>query len=302
MGRARDKLLRRTPDEPVSRIQLDVARRMVAVREAIAHWRAEGLRVGFVPTMGNLHAGHLSLVSAARERVDRVVVSIFVNPTQFGENEDFDAYPRTFREDSDNLAAAGCDLLFAPAVEEVYPYGPAGTTRITVPALADTLCGEVRPGHFDGVATVVVRLFNMVPAQVAVFGEKDYQQLQIIRRLVKDLAIPIEIVGAPTLREADGLAMSSRNAYLSVEERDVAPRLHQALQDVARRVAGGEPAPAAEKAAWQGLQQAGFRPDYVAVRGAGDLAVPVPENRPWRVFGAAWLGQARLIDNLPIPD
>jgi len=288
--------------EPKQPRTFDVARLRDQVRDAVRQWRNEGLAVAFVPTMGHLHAGHLSLVAHARERADRVVASIFVNPTQFGENEDFDAYPRTLEEDSGKLEAGGCDLLFAPEVEEVYPYGPGGTTHITVPALANTLCGEVRPGHFDGVATVVVRLFNMVPADVAVFGEKDFQQLQIIRRLVKDLAIPVEVVGAPTIREADGLAMSSRNAYLDSQERQAAPALYRALQEAARRVAGGEQATEAEKIGLEALAQAGFRPDYVAVRGAEDLAVPVPDNRPWRVFGAGWLGQARLIDNLPVPD
>lgn len=288
-------------DQPVRRT-FDVVRRVPAVRDAVQQWRNEGHVVAFVPTMGHLHAGHLSLVEQARERADRVVASIFVNPTQFGKNEDFDAYPRTLEEDSGKLEASGCDLLFAPGVEDVYPYGPTEATCITLPALADTLCGEARPGHFDGVATVVVRLFNMVPADVAVFGQKDFQQLQIIRRLVKDLAIPVQIVGAPTIREADGLAMSSRNAYLNARQRQAAPGLYQALLEAARRVAGGEAAPEVEKTALEALVQAGFRPDYVAVRGAEDLALPVPGNRPWRVFGAARLGPARLIDNLPIPD
>jgi pantoate--beta-alanine ligase len=298
---AQDKSVQRTQDK-ARRTRLNVVHSIVEVRDAIRRWHEEGHTVGFVPTMGNLHEGHLSLVAHARERADRVVASIFVNPTQFGENEDFDTYPRTLEEDGGKLEAAGCELLFAPAAEEVYPYGPAHTTHITVPALAHTLCGAIRPGHFDGVATVVVRLFNMVPADVAVFGEKDYQQLQIIRFLVKDLAVPIEIAGAPTVREADGLAMSSRNAYLNAEERQAAPGLYQALQDVARRVAGGESVDRAEKAALATLAGAGFRPDYVAVRGTEDLAPAKAHNRPWRVFGAAWLGQARLIDNVPVPD
>jgi pantoate--beta-alanine ligase len=285
----------------VAHTGVEVAQRMVAVRDAIARWREEGLRVGFVPTMGDLHDGHLSLVEQARQRADRVVASIFVNPAQFGENEDFDAYPRNLEEDRGKLAAVGCDLLFAPQVDEVYPYGPADGTLITVPSLANTLCGEARPGHFDGVATVVVRLFNMVPADLAVFGEKDYQQLQIIRRLVKDLRIPIEIIGAPAIREPDGLAMSSRNAYLTGPEREAAPGLYLALQDLVRRVVGGEaPGEAGEKARAT-LERAGFRVDYVAVRGTEDLAPATTQNRPWRVFGAAWLGRARLIDNLPIP-
>lgn len=292
MRRTRQKLVRRTPE----------VTSIAAVREAVARWREEGLRVGFVPTMGNLHEGHLSLVEAAREHADRTVASIFVNPAQFGENEDFDAYPRTLAEDSDKLAAVGCDLLFAPEVEEVYPYGVTQATHITVPSLADTLCGEARPGHFDGVATVVARLFNMVPAHVAVFGEKDFQQLQIIRRVVKDLRIPIEIVGAPTVRESDDLAMSSRNAYLTSEERRTAPRLYQALRDVVSAVVAGLAPPDAEQSGRETLEEAGFRPDYVAVRGTADLAAPTTQNRPWRVFGAAWLGQARLIDNVPVPD
>src|SRR5580698_7973988 len=210
------------------------------VRERVRQWRAQGLRVAFVPTMGNLHAGHVSLIEAARQHGDRFVASIFVNPMQFGPNEDFAHYPRTPREDEHMLAQAGCSLMFMPDVSEIYPHGAERATRIEVPGLSRMLCGEFRPGHFEGVSTVVAKLFHIVEPDVAVFGEKDFQQLTVIRRMVADLCMAVQIVAAPTVRDADGLAMSSRNQYLTGEERALAPRIHAALSAAARRLAAGD--------------------------------------------------------------
>ena len=250
--------------------------------------------------MGNLHAGHLSLMQEARRRGDRFVASLFVNPMQFGPNEDFAHYPRTPREDEAMLTVAGCDLLFMPDVAEIYPKGYAASTRIEVPELSAILDGESRPGHFEGVATVVAKLFNIVEPENAVFGEKDYQQLTIIRRMVADLCMPVEIVGAPTVRDSDGLAMSSRNQYLTPEERHIAPRLFAELERAALRLEAGESDYAAiERAGRETLAEAGFRPDYVSVR-ARDLAVPQPDARELVVLAAARLGRARLIDNLQV--
>ena len=220
---------------------------VAAVRERVTRWHREGERVAFVPTMGNLHAGHISLIEVARKRGDRFIASIFVNPMQFGPNEDFAHYPRTPQKDESMLAAAGCDLMFMPDVAEIYSAGFDHSTRVVVPELSGLLDGEFRPGHFDGVSTVVAKLFNIVTPDIAVFGEKDFQQLAIIRRMVADLCIPIEIVGAPTVREADGLAMSSRNQYLTADERKVAPQLYAALSRAVKRLtaerASSHPAP-----------------------------------------------------------
>jgi pantoate--beta-alanine ligase len=269
------------------------------LRQWVAGWRTAGERIGFVPTMGNLHAGHLDLVAEARRRADRCVVSIFVNPMQFGEGEDYDAYPRTLQADEDKLRAAGADLLFAPTVKAVYPYGAGEQTRVEVPGISDILCGASRPGHFVGVATVVCKLFNMVQPDVAVFGEKDYQQLMVIRRMVADLCMPIEIVGKATVREADGLAMSSRNGYLSADERRVAPGLYRTLQATAAALGSGErDYGKLESEAVKALQSLGFRPDYFVIRQARDLAPPGADAGPLVILAAAYLGATRLIDNL----
>jgi pantoate--beta-alanine ligase len=271
------------------------------VRSLVSAWRAAGLRVAFVPTMGNLHAGHIHLVSEARKRADKVVASIFVNPLQFGPSEDFAAYPRTLAADQEKLAAAGCDLLFAPTEQEMYPLGRDGLSHVEVPALSDILCGAFRPGHFRGVATVVSKLFNIVQPDVALFGEKDYQQLLVIRLMVRDLDMPVEIIGVPTVREADGLAMSSRNGYLGADERRLATEVYATLQALATRLReGAQDYTALEAAAVARLELAGFRPDYVSVRRAEDLSLPQVGERRLVVLVAARLGKTRLIDNLLI--
>lgn len=271
------------------------------LRQQLALWRQNGKRIAFVPTMGNLHAGHLSLVARARELADHVVVSIFVNPLQFGQGEDLETYPRTPYEDAEKLQQVGVDLLFRPQEVEVYPRGREGLTFVEVPGISEILCGASRPGHFRGVATVVAKLFNMVQPDVACFGEKDYQQLTVLRRMVDDLNIPVKVVGVPSVREADGLAMSSRNGYLSTEERRTAPQLYQCLQEVATRLRNGERDwPQLEQQACERLILAGFRPDYVSIRRAADLANPEEENISLVVLGAAFLGTTRLIDNLLI--
>ena len=271
---------------------------IVALREEVARRRLAGQRIAFVPTMGNLHAGHLRLMSEARRHAPVVVASIFVNPLQFGANEDFDAYPRTPAEDRSALESAEVDLLFMPTEHEMYPGGAAHMTTVEVPELGDMLCGSFRPGHFRGVATVVNRLFNLVLPDVAIFGRKDYQQLAVIRRMVEDLGMPVQIVGVETVRESDGLAMSSRNRYLTAAERAPAPKLYATLIDVRDRVSGGEALAAVERRAAEALAVAGFRPDYVSIRRQTDLRVPGPEDHDLVVLAAAWLGRTRLIDNL----
>ena len=278
-----------------------IVRTVAALRAQVRAWRAAGERVGFAPTMGALHEGHLSLVRLAREHADRVVVSLFVNPTQFGPNEDFDAYPRSETRDAELLGGVGCDLLFAPGVAEMYP--PGFSTTVTVSGVSEPLDGAARPGHFEGVATVVSKLLNQCGPDVAVFGEKDYQQLQVIRRLVRDLDLPVEIVGAPTARANDGLALSSRNAYLTPAEREVAPVLARALQAARERLRAGAPVAEAEAEAVAALAAAGFGPiDYVEVRAAEDLARlgPGPITAPARILAAARLGKTRLIDNIAV--
>jgi pantoate--beta-alanine ligase len=248
--------------------------------------------------MGNLHAGHYSLIAIAREHADVVVASVFVNPTQFGPNEDFSRYPRTPDADAAGLAASGCDALFLPPVDEIYPLGPANTVRVGVPGF-DMLEGAARPGHFDGVATVVTKLFNIVRPDVAVFGRKDYQQLLVIRRLARDLRFPIEIVDAPTAREPSGLAMSSRNQYLDPEQRERAATIRATLEAMREAWRRGEPFAAIEAEAEAALRRAGFGPDYAVVRRAEDLELPaVGESRPLIALIAARLGPTRLIDNL----
>ena len=272
------------------------------LRACVGAYRTRGERVGLVPTMGNLHEGHLSLIDSARRHgAGAVVVSIFVNPLQFGPKEDYATYPRTPEEDHAALAAKGVTLVFAPSVTEMYPGGQGESTRVEVPGLSTILCGQFRPGHFVGVATVVTKLFNMVQPDLAVFGEKDYQQVVVIRRMTQDLCLPLEIVASATVREDDGLAMSSRNRFLSVEERACAPQLHRALREGAAAVESGELFFAAiEERGMARLEAAGFRPEYFAVRDALTLAEPAPDRRHLVVLAAAWLGKTRLIDNLTV--
>jgi pantoate--beta-alanine ligase len=276
-----------------------VARRVVELREQVKAWRNAGLKVALVPTMGALHEGHLTLVRAALEYADKVVVSIFVNPTQFGPTEDFDAYPRTLDADRANLATAGAALVYAPTVAEMYPDGFA--TAITVSGVSEGLCGDLRPGHFSGVATVVTKFLVQAMPDVAAFGEKDYQQLQVIRRLVRDLDIPVTILGVPTVREADGLARSSRNAYLSAESRKVAPALYRTLQDTAAAIRAGAAVDTALEAGKRAILAAGFASvDYLELRAADGLAPLSDLDRPARILVAAYLGKTRLIDNIAV--
>jgi pantoate--beta-alanine ligase len=273
---------------------------LAALREALQAWRAGGARIGFVPTMGNLHDGHYALVRQARGLADRVVVSIFVNPTQFGAGEDFDRYPRTPEADAAGLEAAGADLLFLPDVATLYPLGLAQATRVHVPGLSDILCGASRPGHFDGVATVVLRLLHMVQPELAVFGEKDYQQLLLIRRLVADLALPVAIHSGATVREPDGLAMSSRNRYLDAEGRVRAAAIHATLAWMAAAWRQGRAREEIENEAVARLRAAGLSPDYCVLRRAADLEVPAPGERPLRALAAVRVGSTRLIDNVEV--
>jgi pantoate--beta-alanine ligase len=280
--------------------KLPVARRVGDLRRSIAGWRRAGETVALVPTMGALHAGHLALVTRARELCDRAVASIFVNPAQFGPNEDFARYPRDEAGDAAKLVQARCDLLYAPAVEDIYP--PGFSTTVTAGAIAEGLCGRFRPGHFAGVATIVTKLLVEVQADVACFGEKDYQQLQVIRRVARDLDIPVRIEGVATVREADGLALSSRNAYLTPEERAIAPALQRTLREVARRLESGETGiDTAVEAGLAELARAGFsKIDYLEVCDADTLAPLMRPDRPGRILAAAWLGRTRLIDNVPV--
>ncbi len=279
------------------RVLTDSAALAAAVRAA----RAAGRRIGFVPTMGNLHAGHRSLFERARDHAEVVVASSYVNPLQFGAHEDFQGYPRTPEQDRELLEAAGADLLFAPDDAQIYPRGRAAQTRVEVPELSDILCGQSRPGHFRGVTTVVNRLFNLVAPDVALFGKKDYQQWLLIRLMVSDLGMPIDIVGVDTVRAPDGLALSSRNGYLTPAERAVAPRLYATLVECAGQMdIPGADIAAIEARARETLRAAGFRPDYVSVRRQADLAAPAPHDRALVILAAAWLGRARLIDNLEV--
>ncbi|MFH1660807.1 MAG: pantoate--beta-alanine ligase [Pseudomonadota bacterium] len=256
-------------------------------------------RVVFVPTMGNLHAGHISLMEQARAHGDTVVASIFVNRLQFGPNEDFDKYPRTFQADCDKLAAAGVDVLFAPTETDLYPEPQEYT--VEPPAIQNILDGEFRPGHFRGVATVVLKLFNIVQPQAAVFGKKDYQQLMVIRNMTRQLALPIDIIGGETVRAEDGLALSSRNGYLSEAERAEAPRLYRLLNEIRAAIRGGRTDYAVlENEAISGLTVAGWKTDYVAVRQQSDLSLPKGVDAPLVVLAASRLGNTRLIDNIEI--
>jgi len=270
------------------------------LRQQLAIWRAAGERIAFAPTMGNLHAGHIDLIHAAKTHAPRVVASVFVNPLQFGPKEDFGRYPRTLPDDQQKLAVAGCDLLFAPSVEEMYPHGLPLTTQVQVSKVSEGLEGAFRPGHFEGVATVVNVLFNLVQPDVALFGEKDWQQLAVITRMVRDLHLPIEVIGVPTRRESSGLAMSSRNQYLSDAERTTASVVYATLMTVAHELKqGSRDFSGLEQAGMQALQAHGFEPQYVAIR-SPDLQSPANENKSLVILAAALLGKTRLIDNLKV--
>jgi len=265
-------------------------------RRIIKAWQQAGDRVASVPTMGNLHDGHIKLVTEAKKQAERVVVSIFVNPTQFGPGEDFDSYPRTEAEDQTKLAAAGADLLFLPTVSEVYTSD--AKTTVSVSSLSTVYCGAARPGHFDGVATVVCKLFNIVQPDLALFGRKDFQQLVVIRTMVRDLNIPVDIIGVETVREPSGLAMSSRNSYLSAQEQQIAAQLYQTLCHARDAVLAGQPVADIEQHALSSLQAAGFAPDYFAVCRSQDLAKARAEDTELVLLVAARLGKTRLIDNI----
>ena len=280
---------------------METGNRIHTIRERVAAWRAEGQAVGFVPTMGNLHKGHLSLVERALAHAGRVIVSVFVNPLQFGPAEDFNSYPRTLEHDRDLLAKSGVQLLFAPTAFEIYPLGVERTVVVDVPELGTILEGQVRPGHFAGVATVVAKLLNIVQPDIAVFGEKDFQQLTIIRRMVHDLSMPVEILAGPIVRDHDGLALSSRNQYLSRSERARAPRLHEALKAARKRIQEGERRwMEVEAAGVEQLARDGFVPDYFSVRRSQDLLPPRDGDSELVLLAAARLGETRLIDNLRV--
>ncbi len=278
---------------------LPVVRDVPSLRNEVAAWRGAGLKVGLVPTMGALHEGHLSLVRTAKEKCDRVVTTLFVNPRQFAPHEDFERYPRDEAGDAAMLAGAGCDLLYAPERAVMYPEG--FSTNVIVSDVSTPLEGEFRPHFFGGVATVVTKLLLQSLPDTAFFGEKDYQQLQVIKRMARDLDIPVAIEGCPTVRESDGLAMSSRNAYLTADERRAAARLNQIMHDAIKAVRGGEPIAAAETEAARHVIAAGFASvDYVSIRDAESLAPITSLTRPARILAAAWLGKTRLIDNMAI--
>jgi len=273
---------------------------IVPLRERLRKHRLAGQRIALVPTMGNLHAGHLALVDRARELADVVVATLFVNPLQFGAGEDFDQYPRTLDSDREQLTAHGCDLLFVPSVETLYPHGLKIQTQVHVPDVSEGLCGGTRIGHFDGVATVVSLLFHLIQPDIACFGEKDFQQLAVIRKLVADLHFPIEIVGVPTLRAEDGLALSSRNGYLSASDRALAPTFYQTLSCCRDALSRGQPLSAALADATQALLEAGFRLDYLELRGPALAPFDPAQHVEGRLLGAVYLGSTRLIDNLAV--
>ncbi|MCC5794455.1 MAG: pantoate--beta-alanine ligase [Chromatiales bacterium] len=278
---------------------MELLRQVAPLRIRLEDWRRAGERIALVPTMGNLHAGHMGLVRQAAGLARRVVVSVFVNPTQFGPGEDFSRYPRTPEDDRQRLLEAGADMLFMPSDGQVYPGGTEGATRVSVPELSKILCGAARPGHFDGVTSVCCRLFNIVQPDVAVFGQKDYQQLVILRRMVADLHLRLELVAGRTAREADGLALSSRNQYLDPAQRRQAPAIYRALADCRTQLAAGErDFGQLEHAGLQVLASAGLVPEYFAIRRMQDLAEPEPQERGLVILAAARLGTTRLIDNL----
>ncbi|MBT8442085.1 MAG: pantoate--beta-alanine ligase [Gammaproteobacteria bacterium] len=280
---------------------MKTVRDIATLREIVGAWRQVGETIALVPTMGNLHQGHMSLVQLAGECAERIVVSVYVNPTQFGPREDFENYPRTFENDRRRLSRAGVDIMFAPDSEEMYPFGQEHMTRVSVPGLSQILCGDDRPQHFDGVTSVVSRLFNIIQPDVAIFGQKDYQQLVIIRRMGADLHMPVRILAGPTFRNKDGLAMSSRNRYLSDDERALAPALHRTISACRDRIVGGDrDFTTLEAEAAAALADAGLEPQYVAIRKAGDLSMPEPDSEFLVVLAAARLGPTRLIDNVLI--
>lgn len=269
------------------------------LRAVVARARSEGKRIALVPTMGNLHSGHIALVTKAVQRADFVIASIFVNPLQFGPTEDLASYPRTLAADQEQLLQAGCHLLFTPTVEEMYPHGMADQTIVRVPVVSEGLCGGSRPGHFDGVSTVVSKLFNMVQPDIAIFGQKDFQQLAVVNALVRDLNMPIQIIGEPTVRAADGLALSSRNGYLTEDQRAVAPALYRVIKQIGTALQNGEQDH--QQLIGDGvkaLEAAGFRPDYLEIRNAVSLRPATPDDHDLVVLGAAFMGKTRLIDNL----
>lgn len=267
---------------------------------ALREWRSTQADVALVPTMGNLHDGHLQLVRTALQHNKTVIVSIFVNPMQFGENEDLDNYPRTLKADCDALDALGVSAVFIPEVNDVYPRGMTHQTRVVVPSVSDILCGASRPGHFTGVATIVCKLFNMVQPQLAVFGEKDYQQLQVIRLMAQDLSLPVKVLGVPTQREPSGLALSSRNGYLTTEQKQHAAALYQALRYAESALQTHPQFTDLEQAVTERLTQAGFQPDYVSIRNAADLQPATTNDLEWVILAAAFMGSTRLIDNLRV--
>ncbi len=271
-----------------------------SVRKQVKGWKSQNLTIAFVPTMGNLHAGHMALVETAKNLADKVVVSIYVNPLQFGENEDFDAYPRTLERDKAALENAGVDILFLPTSVMIYPDSPSQSIQVQVPGISSVLCGESRPGHFTGVATVVCKLFNIVQADVAVFGEKDFQQVAVIRKMVKDLFIPIQIRALPTVRENDGLAMSSRNQYLSNEQRGIASTLYQTMTNMIDKVNNGCDYREVEAEGRESLKKHGFRPEYVQLSNRDTLLPATTLDKNAVLLVAAWLGKTRLIDNLSL--
>ena len=271
------------------------------LRAVIGRWKRSGYTIALVPTMGNLHEGHISLLNHARECADRTVLSIFVNPIQFGKGEDYDKYPSTLADDKNKLEKYGLDLLFTPDLKQLYPVGTDIDTRINVPGLSNILCGESRPNHFSGVATVVTKLLSNVQPEMAFFGEKDYQQVLVIKRMTHDLCLPVDIVGLPIVREPDGLAMSSRNAYLAQNERRRAPEIYQTLKAAAESLRQGKKGiDDIEQEALGRLEKAGFRPEYVSIRRTEDLGKPIAGDTRLSILIAAWLGRARLIDNLKV--
>ncbi|WP_417764110.1 pantoate--beta-alanine ligase [Shewanella chilikensis] len=270
------------------------------IRARVREWRQKGETVAFVPTMGNLHQGHVSLILEAARRADHVVASIFVNPLQFGKNEDLDAYPRTLGADQQKLTEAGCELLFTPTPELIYPKGLDAQTFVEVPGISDELCGASRPGHFRGVATIVCKLFNIVQPDIALFGRKDYQQLLVIKTMVSDLSLPIEVIGVETVREDSGLALSSRNGYLTEAEKARAPKLKAAMDKLAEAIVLGQDIDQAVSNAKEFLRAAGLEPDYLEVREASSLKPVNSDDKSLVILAAAYLGKARLIDNMTL--
>lgn len=270
------------------------------IRARVREWRQKGETIAFVPTMGNLHQGHVSLILEAARRADHVVASIFVNPLQFGKNEDLDAYPRTLGADQQKLTEAGCELLFTPTPELIYPKGLDAQTFVEVPGISDELCGASRPGHFRGVATIVCKLFNIVQPDIALFGRKDYQQLLVIKTMVTDLSLPIEVIGVETVREDSGLALSSRNGYLTEAEKALAPKLKASMDKLAEAIVLGQDIDQAISNAKELLRAAGLEPDYLEVREASSLKPVSSDDKSLVILAAAYLGKARLIDNMTL--